>query len=241
MRFIVADNYSYLSRNAAAELAHYITKRPSCVLGLATGTTPIGLYNELVKTYECGDLSFAQVSTFNLDEYRGLSGDHEQSYRAFMDRHLFDRVDIDKAHTHVPDGANPDAAVVCNSYEAAIEASGGIDVQLLGLGHNGHIGFNEPAADFPRTTHLVRLTQSTIDANSRLFSSKDEVPREAYTMGVGTIMRARAILLVVQGASKANIVRRACFGPVTPNVPASILQFHHNLTVLVDREAAAQC
>ena len=222
-------------------IAEWVESDPACVLGLATGTTPIGLYDELVADCAAGKLSFADVTTFNLDEYRGLSGDHEQSYRRFMDEHLFERVDIDRARTHVPDGSDPDADAACAAYEAAIEDAGGIDLQLLGLGHNGHIGFNEPAAEFSQKTHLVSLTESTIMANSRLFDSIDEVPREAYTMGIGTIMRARAVLVVASGADKADIVRRSFFGPVTPDVPASVLQFHQNITVIVDKEAGAQC
>ena len=158
-----------------------------------------------------------------------------------MNDNLFEHVDIDKSRTHVPDGSNPDAEAECAAYEAAIEEAGGIDIQLLGLGHNGHIGFNEPTSEFPKATHLVELTESTIEANSRLFESKDDVPREAYTMGIGTIMKARSVLVVANGAGKADIVQRAFFGPVTPEVPASVLQFHPNLTVIVDAEAGAKC
>ena len=241
MNFIIADDYEDMSRKAADVIEEWLENDPSCVLGLATGTTPIGLYKQLVEDCAAGEISFADVTTFNLDEYRGLSGDHDQSYRYFMNDNLFDHVDIDKARTHVPDGSNPDASAVCDDYEAAIEEAGGVDLQLLGLGHNGHIGFNEPAPDFPKTTHIVELTESTIQANSRLFDSIDDVPREAYTMGIGTIMRARSVLVVANGEGKADIVRRAFFGPVTPEVPASVLQFHPNLTVIVDAEAGALC
>lgn len=239
MKIIVADTYEEMSRLAADEIAAVMAEKPNCVLGLATGTTPIGLYADLVARHKRGELSFADVSSYNLDEYRGLPGTHEQSYRYFMQDNLFDHVDIDAARTHVPDGSNPDAQAACEAYEQAIEEAGGVDIQLLGLGHNGHIGFNEPCDEFPKETHVVQLTESTIQANSRLFDSVDEVPREAYTMGVGTIMRARRILVVANGEGKAQIVRDAFTGPVTPQVPASVLQFHPNVTVIVDKEAGA--
>lgn len=240
MEFIVATDYADLSRKAADVIAGQIVAKPASVLGLATGTTPQGLYAQLVNDYKAGRISFAQVSTYNLDEYRGLSGDHPQSYRYFMNANLFDHVDIDKAATHVPDGSDPDAAHACEAYEAAIRASGGIDLQLLGLGHNGHIGFNEPNTCFARETNCVELTESTINANSRLFDDVSKVPREAYTMGIGTIMRARKVLVVANGAGKAAIVKRAFFGHVSPDVPASILQFHPDVTIIVDEEAASE-
>lgn len=241
MEFIIAESAEDMSRRAADRIAMRVHAEPDCVLGLATGTTPIGLYAELVKQCEQEELSFADVTTFNLDEYRGLPAEHDQSYRYFMKQHLFDHVDIDQARTHVPEGANPDADAVCAAYEEAIEAAGGVDLQLLGLGPNGHIGFNEPDDVFPATTHCVDLTESTIEANSRLFESIDDVPRQAYTMGIGTIMAARSILVVVEGAHKAEIVKQAFFGPVTPQVPASILQFHPDVTVIVDPAAGELC
>lgn len=240
MKFVIADDYEKMSRAAADVISALVAENPSCVLGLATGSTPIGLYADLVEDFKAGKISFADVDTYNLDEYRGLSGDHDQSYRYFMNDNLFDHVDIDKARTHVPDGACADAEAACTAYEEAIETAGGVDLQLLGLGHNGHIGFNEPCDEFPKATHCVQLTESTINANSRLFDSVDEVPREAYTMGIGTIMKARAILVVANGEGKADIVKRAFFGPVTPEVPASILQFHPNVTVIVDKEAGKE-
>ena len=241
MEFIIAESTEDMSRQAADRIASYVDADPSCVLGLATGTTPIGLYACLVEDCAAGKISFADVTTFNLDEYRGLDPEHDQSYRYFMKKHLFDHVDIDQARTHVPEGANPDADAVCAAYEEAIEAAGGIDLQLLGLGPNGHIGFNEPEDTFPATTHCVDLTESTIQANSRLFDSIDDVPRQAYTMGIGTIMAARSVLVVVEGSHKAEIVKKALFGPVTPQVPASILQFHPNATVIVDPAAGELC
>ena len=241
MNVIVAADYNDMSKQAAEKIEACLTRKPDCVLGLATGTTPIGLYEQLVADCRDGKISFARATTFNLDEYRGLDPDHDQSYRYFMQKHLFDHVDVDVASTHVPDGANPDADSACSAYEQAIQQAGGIDLQLLGLGHNGHIGFNEPADEFPVNTHVVGLTESTINANSRLFASADEVPREAYTMGIGTIMKARSILVVASGADKAQIVHDAFFGPVTPQVPASVLQLHPDVTVIVDAEAGALC
>lgn len=241
MEFIIAECEESMSRRAADRMVACVQKRPTCVLGLATGTTPLGLYADLVEDCAEDRVSFAAVTTFNLDEYRGLDPDHDQSYRYFMKKHLFDQVDIDQARTHVPEGSNPDSQAACDAYERAIAAAGGIDMQLLGLGLNGHIGFNEPEDTFPAATHCVDLTQSTIEANSRLFDRIDDVPRQAYTMGIGTIMAARSVLVVVEGAGKAEIVKKAFFGPVTPWVPASILQFHPNATVIVDPAAGALC
>lgn len=241
MEFIVAKNYEEMSRKAADVIAELVASKPDCTLGLATGSTPEGLYAQLVEDYKAGKISFKDVTTFNLDEYRGLDHDHVQSYHYFMAKHLFNNVDIDMAATHVPDGSNPDAEAACAEYEAAIKAHGGVDIQLLGLGHNGHIGFNEPNSEFVKETNCVKLTQSTIEANSRLFDSIDEVPTEAYTMGIGTIMRAKKVLVVANGKGKAEIVKKAFFGPVTPEVPASVLQFHPDVTVIVDEEAASEC
>ena len=239
MNVVVTDNYDEMSKAAAAVIADQLKAKPESVLGLATGTTPIGLYAELVRACDAGEISFANAQSFNLDEYRGLPGTHDQSYRYFMQENLFDHVDIDVAKTHVPDGSMEDAEAACAAYEEAIAQAGGVDLQLLGLGHNGHIGFNEPCDSFPVNTHCVKLTESTIEANSRLFDSIDDVPREAYTMGIGTIMKARKILLVVSGAGKAEIVRDVVCGPVVPQVPASVLQLHPDVTVVVDKEAGA--
>ena len=241
MDLVIVDTYEDMSRVAAEQIEAVIADDPSCVLGLATGSTPIGLYADLVADCAAGKGSFADVTTFNLDEYRGLAHDHDQSYHYFMADNLFNHVDIDPARTHVPDGFDPDADAACAAYEEAIEAAGGIAIQLLGLGHNGHIGFNEPADSFPVTTHCVELTESTIQANSRLFDSIDEVPREAYTMGIGTIMKARKILMVVSGEDKAAILEQSLFGPVVPEVPASALQLHPDVTVVCDAAAGARC
>lgn len=239
MQIIIASDYADMSRKAADVIAAQIKNKPSSILGLATGSTPIGLYAELVKDYEAGSISFSQIQSFNLDEYRGLEGAHDQSYRYFMNTNLFDHVDINKEKTHVPDGSNPDADAACKAYELGITQAGGVDLQLLGLGHNGHVGFNEPANYFPVDTHVVDLTESTIQANSRLFDSIDEVPRQAYTMGIGTIMKADQILVVANGNDKAQIVADAFTGPVVPQVPASVLQLHPRVTVIVDAEAGA--
>ena len=241
MEFIIAESTEDMSRRAADRIASFVEADPSCVLGLATGTTPIGLYACLVDDCAQDKISFADVTTFNLDEYRGLDPEHDQSYRYFMKKHLFDHVDIDQARTHVPEGSNPDAEAVCAAYEQAIEEAGGIDLQLLGLGPNGHIGFNEPEDTFPKATHCVDLTESTIQANSRLFDRVEDVPRQAYTMGVQTIMYARSILVVANGEDKADAVRAMCFGPVDPRCPASILQLHTNCTVIADEAALSKC
>ena len=237
MNIIRAKDYQDMSRKAANIISAQIIMKPDCVLGLATGSTPVGTYRQLIEWYEKGDLDFSRVSTVNLDEYRGLTHTDPQSYYYFMQENLFDHVNIDKAATHVPDGTNPDAADACATHEQIIKSLGGIDLQLLGLGNNGHIGFNEPGAAFEKETHLVDLAESTIRANARFFASIDEVPKQAYTMGIRTIMQAKKILVVVSGEGKADIVSRAFFGPVTPEVPASILQMHPDVTVVCDEAA----
>ena len=237
MNIIRAKDYQDMSRKAANIISAQIIMKPDCVLGLATGSTPVGTYRQLIEWYEKGDLDFSRVSTVNLDEYRGLAHIDPQSYYYFMQENLFDHVNIDKAATHVPDGTNPDAADACAKHEQIIKSLGGIDLQLLGLGNNGHIGFNEPGAAFEKETHLMDLAESTVRANARFFASIDEVPKQAYTMGIRTIMQAKKILVVVSGEGKADIVSRAFFGPVTPEVPASILQMHPDVTVVCDEAA----
>lgn len=237
MQLFIEETYEDMSRRAADLIAAQLIVDPASTLGLATGSTPIGLYADLVEDFQADRISFEQVTTFNLDEYRGLSPEHDQSYRYFMQKNLFDHVDIDPEATSVPDGANPDAQAACESYEQAISEAGGIDLQLLGLGHNGHIGFNEPCDHFPVRTHEVALTESTRRANARFFAGEDEVPTAAYTMGVGTVMAARRVLMIVTGADKADILHRAFCGPVTPWVPASILQFHPDVTLICDEAA----
>lgn len=240
MEFIIAEDYEGMSRAAADVVGSVMQDDPACVLGLATGSTPIGMYACLAEDAANGTVSFADVTTFNLDEYVGLPGTHDQSYRYFMDQNLFDKVDIDKARTSLPDGCAADLEAMCDAYEAKIEDAGGIDIQVLGIGHNGHIGFNEPCGDFPVATHPVDLTESTIQANSRLFDDVADVPRRAVTMGIGTIMKARKVLIVANGEGKADIVSEAFTGPVVPEVPASVLQLHPDVTVVLDAAAAAK-
>lgn len=237
MRIYVADDYKEMSRKAANIISAQVIMKPKCVLGLATGSTPIGTYDQLVEWYEKGDLDFKEITTVNLDEYKGLERNNDQSYYYFMNRHFFSRVNIPYENTHLPNGMETDIEKECIRYEKLIESVGGVDLQLLGLGHNGHIGFNEPCDVFEKDTHCVELQESTIEANKRFFESIDDVPRKAYTMGIGTIMRAKKILVVVNGKDKAEIVKKAFSGPVTPKVPASVLQLHPDVTVVGDKEA----
>ena len=230
-----------MSRKAADILAAQIQLKPNCVLGLATGTTPIGAYQGLIKKYESGSLDFSEVRTYNLDEYRGLTHEDPQSYHYFMNDQLFNHVNIDPANVHVPDGANTDADAACADYDRMVAEAGYCDLQLLGIGRNGHIGFNEPADEFSKGTHCVDLTESTIEANSRLFEKEEDVPRQAYTMGTQTIMNARCILVVANGENKAQAVRDMCFGPIVPTCPASILQLHPNVFVVCDDAALSLC
>ena len=234
---IRAKDYADVSRKAAAIIASVVTLKPECVLGLATGSSPVGTYKELIAKYEAGILDFSRVKTVNLDEYVGLSKDHDQSYAYFMRTNLFDHVNIDQANCNIPDGTNPDAAAECARYDAVIDAFGGADLQLLGLGPNGHIGFNEPCDEFVNGTNHVKLTDSTIDANQRFFEKREDVPTHAYTMGIGSIMKAKRVLLVCNGAGKAQAVKAALTGPVDPKVPASILQLHPDCTIVADEEA----
>ena len=237
MKFVLCENYDEAMERAAAMAAELIREKPDCILGLATGSTPVGTYEYLVKGYQNGDLDFSQVTSVNLDEYRGLDRENDQSYYYFMRKHLFSHVNIDMDRTFVPDGTIEDARLACSSYDEIIERTGGVDLQLLGLGHNGHIGFNEPARAFAKGTHCIDLSDTTIEANSRFIASKEEVPTQAYTMGIQTIMKAKKILLVVSGKDKAEIVEKAFLGEVTPEVPASILQFHPDVTVVGDEAA----
>ena len=240
MKIYKAKDYKDMSRKAANIISAQVIMKPNCVLGLATGSTPIGTYDQLVEWYNKGDLDFSEVTTVNLDEYNGLPRTNDQSYYYFMHQHLFDRVNIDPERTNVPNGMEPDAEKECGRYEELIRSLGGVDLQLLGLGHNGHIGFNEPGEAFEKETHCVDLTESTIEANKRFFASADDVPKQAYTMGIKTIMQAKKILIVVNGENKADIVERAFFGPVTPEVPASILQLHNDVTLVGDEAALAK-
>ena len=237
MRLISAKDYDAMSRQAANIIAAQVILKPNCVLGLATGGTPVGTYKELVAKYEAGELDFSAVKTVNLDEYVGLSKDHDQSYAYFMRTNLFDHVNIDQANCNIPSGLTDDPEAECGNYDKLIAALGGTDLQLLGMGPNGHIGFNEPDEVFIPGTHCVKLAESTIDANQRFFASRDEVPRQAYTMGIWGIMQAKKVLMVANGKNKAWAVKEALTGPVTPNVPASILQLHPDFTLVADEEA----
>ena len=230
---------SHASRVAANIISAQVIMKPDCVLGLATGSTPVGTYEELIRRYEQGDLDFSRVHSINLDEYRGLAGDNDQSYRYFMNTHLFDSINIDKKNTYVPDGLEPDSEKACRDYEEIIKAHGGVDLQILGLGHNGHIGFNEPGSTFEKETHCVTLSETTRQANARFFSSMDEVPTEAYTMGIGSIMQAKKIVVIVTGEGKREIVKKAFLGPITPEVQASVLQLHNDVILVGDEAALA--
>jgi glucosamine-6-phosphate deaminase len=237
IKIIYAVTAAEASLNAANVMADVIKNKPDAVLGLATGSSPIGMYKELIKMNKAGEISFKDIKTVNLDEYVGLSADHDQSYAYFMNDNLFSHVDIDKANTNLPNGLATDPKAECLRYDAVIESMGGIDIQLLGIGNNGHIGFNEPSDNFTKGTGLVDLTASTIDANSRFFATRDLVPTQALSMGVGQIMSAKKILLIALGEGKADILEKSLFGPVTPTVPASILQFAADVTVCADEGA----
>ncbi len=232
MKIITVSNYQEMSRQAANRIAAQIISKPNSVLGLATGSSPVGTYRRLIEMYEAGDLDFSGVTSINLDEYLGLDGTNDQSYRYFMQENLFRHVNIRPENTFVPSGVAEDVAAECASYDARIEAYGGIDLQLLGIGLDGHIGFNEPADTFQTGTHVVDLHESTIAANARFFADESQVPRQAITMGMTAIMQAKKVLLIANGAAKKGIVEKAFYGPVTPAVPASILQLHRDVTVI---------
>ena len=240
MRIYKAKDYEEMSRKAAGIVSAQIIMKPDCVLGLATGSTPVCLYKQLIEWYRNGDLDFSGVRTVNLDEYKGISRENDQSYYYFMHQNLFDHVNIPAENTHLPDGMEPDSEKECRRYEELIQSMGSVDLQLLGIGHNGHIGFNEPADAFDKLVHCVNLTQSTIEANKRFFASAEEVPRQAYTMGIQTIMRSKKILIIANGEGKADIVRDAFFGPITPMVPASVLQLHNDVTLVADEAALSK-
>ncbi len=240
MRMIKAKNYDDMSRKVANILSAHVILKPNSVLGLATGSTVIGTYKQLIDWYRKDDLDFDMVSTVNLDEYVGLDSTHEQSYRYYMNHNFFNHINIRMSQTYLPDGKAKDIVSECQSYEYKIKSLGGVDVQLLGLGHNGHIGFNEPDKAFEQTTHCVTLEENTRNANARFFHSIDEVPTHAITMGIKTIMQAKQIVLAVSGADKAEILKKVLTGPVTPNVPGSILQMHPDVIVVADEAALSQ-
>lgn len=239
MRIIKAKDYEDMSKKVADIIASQVTIKPNSVLGLATGSTPIGAYKELIQKYQDGRLDFSSITSVNLDEYKGLSGDDDQSYYYFMNDNLFNHINIDKNRTFVPKGTMEDSEKACKEYEDIIASVGGIDLQLLGLGGNGHIGFNEPSDVFKRNTHCVNLAPATIEANKRFFASADDVPRQAYTVGVGAIMSADKVVIAVSGESKAKALKESFFGEITPKVPASILQLHKNVIIVADEAAAS--
>ena len=240
MRIYQEADYAAMSRRAANLIAAEVIRKPNCVLGLATGSTPVGAYKQLAVWNQQGDLSFKEVQSVNLDEYKGLAPSHDQSYRYFMQTNLFDHIDIDIAKPHVPDGLATDPDAECARYDELVRSLGYADLQLLGLGRNGHIGFNEPCDRFVKETHVVDLTQSTIDANARFFASADDVPRQALTMGIGCIMAARRVLLIASGEDKADAVYNAFCGPITPQCPASILQLHNDVVLVGDKAALSK-
>ena len=232
---VIVDSAENIAAMAAQQYVDLLKRKPNAILGGATGSTPLGLYAELIRLNKAGEISFKDASSFNLDEYVGLDGTHDQSYRYFMDHNLFDHIDIDKARTRVPSGIDTSDPA---AYDKEIAAAGGVDLQLLGIGNNGHIGFNEPGTPFGSLTHIVELTESTREANKRFFASLDEVPTHAVTMGVKTVMQARSIILMAIGPAKAPIMKEMLQGPVTEKVPASVLQLHPDVTVYKDFEAA---
>lgn len=240
MQIYKAKDYADMSRKAANIISAQVIMKPDCVLGLATGSSPIGTYKQLIEWYQQGDIDFSRTTSINLDEYKGLSGNSEQSYRYFMNHNFFDHINIPKEQTYVPNGLEDNADKACHEYNEIIRAAGGIDLQLLGLGHNGHIGFNEPDSVFAKDTHCVDLTASTIEANKRFFASEADVPKQAYTVGIRTILQARRVLVIVSGAGKADILQKVVEGPITPLVPASVLQFHEGVTIIADEAALSK-
>lgn len=237
LKIIRTRDYDDMSRKAANVISAQVILKGDSVLGLATGSTPLGIYRTLIGWYKKGDLDFSHVRSVNLDEYQGLPREHDQSYYYFMNENFFKHININRSETYLPDGTNMDAEGECRRYHEVIQSMGGVDLQLLGIGNNGHIGFNEPADDFADHTHCVKLTESTIKANARFFASEADVPRYAYTMGIGEIMAAKRILIVASGKAKAPIIKEMIQGPVTPHVPASILKFHNDVTLIADEDA----
>ncbi len=236
MKKIKVNSYEKMSRQAANIISASIIMKPNCVLGLATGSTPIGTYKQLIEWYKKGDIDFSGVSSVNLDEYVGLDENNINSYRYFMNKNFFDQININKKNTYVPCGIAKDLSEECEKYDENIKKLGGIDLQILGIGHNGHIGFNEPSDCFEKNTHIVDLNPSTINANARFFDSIDQVPRKAITMGMVSIMQAKKILLIANGKNKKAILDKALFGPITPKIPASILQLHPDITIIYSEE-----
>ncbi len=240
MIIYIKDNYEEMSKKAARMVAAQVTLKGESVLGLATGSTPEGMYGELVKMYKQGEVDFSEIITFNLDEYYQLPVEHIQSYAHYMDVNLFNHINTPRSAIHIPNGLALDIDKVCNEYDKAISDSDNMDIQILGIGNNGHIGFNEPDVKFETGTHLVELDDDTIEANSRFFESIDDVPRKAFSMGIRNIMHSKKIVLIANGENKAHILKEMLFGPVTPNIPASVLQLHNDVTIIIDKLAASE-
>ena len=238
MRIIVCQNYEEVSKKAAQMILSQVTLKPNSVLGLATGSTPIGMYENLVKLNKNGDIDFSEVRTFNLDEYYNLPKESDQSYHYFMYQNLFNHININPANIHIPNGMTNDVDAECDRYDSLIKEAGGVDIQVLGIGNNAHIGFNEPTVNFEKGTHLVELEESTIEANSRFFDNIEDVPKKAITMGVGSIFKSKKILLIATGENKAEAIYNTVYGKVVPEVPASILQFHSDIVLILDKDAA---
>ena len=238
MKLIVVNNYEELSKVAAKEFSKIIKEKENAVLGLATGGSPVGMYKELIRMYEQKELNFSKITTVNLDEYIGLNPEHNQSYRYFMNNNLFNHINIDKSNTFIPNGLAEDLEAQCKEYDQKIAELGGIDIQLLGVGNNGHIAFNEPNSELSSGTHIISLTDNTIEANARFFDNIDDVPRKAITMGVGGIMKAKKIILIASGESKAEAIKGIFSGKITTANPATMLQMHRDVTIIVDEAAA---
>lgn len=239
MKLLLVEGYQEMSKVAAQLFAQEVKRKPDLVLGLATGGTPVGMYEELIRMHRTEGLSFSQATSFNLDEYVGLDAQHPQSYRTYMQEHLFGQIDMAAERTNIPRGDAQDLEQECSRYEQAIAEAGGIDIQVLGIGTNGHIGFNEPGSSASSKTRVVQLTPSTIEANARFFESVEEVPTQAVSMGIATILGAKKIVLLASGEAKAQAVRDMLEGEMTPDVPASLLQMHDDVTVIVDAPAAS--
>lgn len=239
MRIIICENYKSLSKKAAHIVASQLILQPKSVLGLATGSTPIGMYKNLIKMYEEGLIDFSKTTTFNLDEYYNVPINHEQSYHYFMDKYLFNHININRKNVHIPNGMAYDIEHECFYYDKIIKNAGGIDIQVLGIGNNCHIGFNEPSVHFNKKTHIVTLDDSTRKANARFFKSLDEVPTKAITMGIGSIFKSKKILLLASGKNKARAIYNTVYGKITPKSPSSILQFHKDIILILDKESAS--
>jgi glucosamine-6-phosphate deaminase len=237
MKVIKCENYEEMSKEGAKIIAELLKKKPNCILGLATGSTPVGMYEELQRMYKAGEISFKNVTSYNLDEYYPLAPEHDQSYRYFMNHNLFDHVDIDKSRTHVPNGLAKDPAAEGEAYDKAIEKAGFIDLQVLGVGQNGHIGFNEPEEELYVGTHMTGLTENTIEANARFFASKADVPTKAITMGMGSIMKSKKILVLASGKNKHFVVSKMLDGRITTAVPSTLLKTHPDVVLICDKAA----